>query len=145
MSRAWPFEEAPRRQGQFRTPASFLEARGGGTEAVVIRIGLNDAQLVLVDRDGGWDRWVYHSVDEAKEVAEKLEITVHEGEYPEEMRVRMNARQRAADDYDAGAYPEQGRVGPVIPYPENRPREMQDAHLEAEKAEKDRQKAAEEK
>ena len=142
MSRAWPFEEAPRKPGQFRTPAAYLEARGEGTEAVVIRIGLNDAQLVLVDRDGGWDRWVYHSVDEATDIAEKLDIPVHEGEYPEEMRVRMNSRRRVESEFDAGAYPEQGRVGPVIPYPENRPREMQDAHLEAAR---DRQKTEDEK
>jgi hypothetical protein len=38
------------------------------------------------------------------------------------MRVRMNARQRPPGDFDAAPYPEQGHVGPVIPYPENRPR-----------------------
>jgi hypothetical protein len=47
---------------------------------------------------------------------------VHVGEYPEELRVRMNAYRRPSDDFDRAAYPEQGAVGPVIPYPENRPR-----------------------
>jgi hypothetical protein len=89
---------------------------------VVVRIGGHDAQVVVVDADGAWDRWVYHSMDEATAAAEELGIPVHTGRYPEELRVRMNAYRRPAADFDAGAYPEQGRVGPVIPYPENRPR-----------------------
>ena len=66
-------------------------------------------------------------------MAESLRVPVHAGEYPEEMRVRMNAFRRTADDFDRAAYPEQGAVGPVIPYPENRPRELQDRHLEERK------------
>jgi hypothetical protein len=91
----------------------------------VVRIGLHDAQLVVVDARGAWDRWVYHSVDEAKAAAETLGIPVHVGEYPEPLRVRMNSHRRPAGDFDRGAYPEQGRVGPVIPYPENRPRRIE--------------------
>lgn len=107
----------------YRKPAEFLEDRGTeGADAVIVRIGLNDAQLVLVDSDGDWDRWVYHSVEEAKAASETLGVPVHEGEYPEKLRVRMNARRRPAEDFDERAYPEQGAVGPVIPYPENRPR-----------------------
>ena len=123
MSRAWPFEGVEERE-KFRHPRHFVEARGDGVEAVVIRIGLNDAQLVLVDADGRWQRWVYHSLDEAKVVAEELDLPTHEGEYPEELRVRINRYQRPADDFDRAAYPEQGSVGPVIPYPENRPRRV---------------------
>ena len=122
MSRAWPFENQPEAPVRARTPAEFVERAGEGTDAVVIRIGLNDAQLVLIDGEGRWDRWVYHSQDEATREAEKLGVDVHVGEYPEEVRVRMNAHRRPADDFDRAAYPEQGRVGPVIPYPENRPR-----------------------
>lgn len=122
MARAWPFEDKPEAPERIRTPAEFVQKTGAGTEAVVIRIGLNDAQLVLVDERGRWDRWVYHSLEEATAEAEKLGIQVHDGEYPEELRVRMNSYQRPADDFDRAAYPEQGRVGPVIPYPENRPR-----------------------
>lgn len=139
MAREWPFEgaapeDAPQRG--YKQPKDFLEGRGSeGAEAIVIRIGLNDAQLVLVDGSGFWDRWVYHSVEEATEIANGLGIDVHEGEYPEKTRVRINGYQRPKKDYDQGAYPEQGSVGPVNPYPENRPRELQDAYLKERKAE----------
>ena len=122
MSRAWPFEGQEETEA-IRRPEQFVETRDG-VEAVVVRIGLNDAQLVLVDGRGAWQRWVYHSVDEAKGVAESLEVPVHEGEYPEQLRVRINSYQRPAADFDRAAYPEQAGVGPVIPYPENRPRRL---------------------
>ena len=121
-SRAWPFEGQQDLE-PVRVPAQFVEQRDG-TEAVVVRIGLHDAQLVLVDGSGAWQRWVYHSVEEAQEVAEALGVPVHVGEYPEELRVRINSLQRPSEDFDKRAYPEQGGVGPVIPYPENRPRRM---------------------
>ena len=123
QERAWPFENVPeggRRKP--RRPEEFLGSRDG-VDAVVVRIGLNGAQLVLVDGDGDWERWVYHSVDEATEAATALSLEPHVGEYPEDVRVRMNVRRRPPESYDRGAYPEQGRVGPVIPYPENRPRQ----------------------
>jgi hypothetical protein len=122
MSRAWPFEDKPEATPRARVPADFVERAREGTDAIVIRIGLNDAQLVLVDAEGRWDRWVYHSLDEAKEEADKLGVEVHVGEYPEEVRVRMNSSRRPPHDFDRAAYPEQGAVGPLIPYPENRPR-----------------------
>ena len=118
--RAWPFEGTKDLE-PVRRPPQFVEQRDG-TEAVVIRIGLHDAQLVLVDGVGAWQRWVYHSVEEATEIAESLGVPVHVGEYPEELRVKINSYQRPAEDFDRHAYPEQGGVGPVIPYPENRPR-----------------------
>ena len=133
MARAWPFEDVPEGGRSLRAPADFLAAYGEGTEAVVIRIGLHDAQLVLVDKRGLWQRWVYRSTEEAAEIAESLGIPVHTGEYPEEMRVRMNAYRRPAGDFDKGAYPEQGAVGPVIPYPENRPRRLEDPRREADR------------
>ena len=126
MARAWPFEDVPEAgidPRSARTPDGFI-ANTDGVEAVVVRIGLHDAQLVLVDGRGAWARWVYHSVEEAMAVAEGLEIPIHQGEYPEEIRVRMNAYQRPPEDFERGAYPEQGAVGPVIPYPENRPRQI---------------------
>ena len=122
MARAWPYEGQQDFQ-PVRTPAHFAEQRQG-TEAVVVRIGLHDAQLVLVDGVGAWQRWVYHSVEEATAAAEELSVPVHVGEYPEELRVKINSLQRPAVDFDRHAYPEQGGVGPVIPYPENRPRQM---------------------
>ncbi len=120
--RAWPFEGKPEGGVRIRTPHDYLAVKGEGTEAVVIRIGMNDAQLVLVGPEGEWTRWVYHSVDEAREVAADLGVPVHDGAYPEELRVRINRYRRPPEDYDRAAYPEQGRVGPTIPYPENRPR-----------------------
>lgn len=132
MSRAWPFENKAEPEERIRNPREFLARLGrDGTDAVVVRIGLNDAMLVLVDKRGRWERWVYHSVDEAKAQAEALELDVHEGEYPEELRVRMNAYPRSAADFDRGAYPEQGHVGPVINYPENRPRPEEPLREEA--------------
>ncbi|HYP23767.1 MAG TPA: hypothetical protein VEV43_09350 [Actinomycetota bacterium] len=133
MERAWPFEGVPEGGQNLRSPEDFLAAYGEGTEAVVVRIGLHDAQLVLVDARGGWQRWVYHSVEEATEVAERLGVPVHAGEYPEELRVKMNAFQRPSEDFDRRAYPEQGAVGPVIPYPENRPRRLEDPRREADR------------
>lgn len=132
MQRAWPFEGVPEGGRNLRSPEDFVAASGPGTEAVVVRIGLHDAQLVLVDARGWWQRWVYHSVDEATEVAERLDVTVHPGEYPEELRVKMNSFRRPAEDFDRHAYPEQGAVGPVIPYPENRPRRLKDPRREAD-------------
>lgn len=123
MSRAWPFESKSEGIEKIRDPEDFLDKLGrDGTEAVVIRIGMNDAQLVLVDGQGRWERWVYHSMDEAKAEAEKLGLEVHENEYPEETRVRIGKFQPGFEHYSRSAYPEQGEVGPVIPYPENRPR-----------------------
>ena len=121
MERAWPFEGVAEKEN-FRHPRALLEARGEGVEAVIIRIGLHDAQLVLVDGEGAWQRWVYHSVEEAKSAAEELGIPIHVGEYPEELRVRLNKHVKSQKEFDRAAYPEQGAVGPVIPYPENRPR-----------------------
>ncbi|HVF53123.1 MAG TPA: hypothetical protein VNC78_05885 [Actinomycetota bacterium] len=120
MSRAWPFEDVPEGGRVLRTPEEFVKNRGEGSEAVIVRIGLHDAQLVLVDARGAWQRWVYHSVEEAQSIAGALAVPVHVGEYPEEMRVRINGYQRPAADFDRGAYPEQGRVGPVSGYNENR-------------------------
>jgi hypothetical protein len=104
-------------------PEEFVEGNLEGMEAVIIRIGAGDAQLVLVDGAGRWDRWVYHSVEACTAKAEELGITeIHVGEYPEKTRVRINSYQRTEASYAKGAYPEQGEVGPVKPYPENRPR-----------------------
>lgn len=137
MSRAWPFEDRPEGHvGPKETlddPRAFLAFSQEGSEAVVVRIGGHDAQLVLVDGDGAWQRWVYPSMDEALEVARSLGVPVHEGEYPEETRVRMNARRRPPEEFERAAYPEQGRVGPVIPYPENRPRVVEAPPKEADR------------
>lgn len=128
--KAWPFDTQAHKH-EPASPREFVTERPEGTEAVVIRIGAHDAQLVLVDGSGDWTRWVYPSVDEAKDVADTLGVPVHVGEYPEELRVKMNAHVRPQQDFDSGAYPEQGHVGPVIPYPENRPRHVDQGQDEA--------------
>ncbi|CAN5658902.1 hypothetical protein BH20ACT23_BH20ACT23_15460 [soil metagenome] len=120
-------------------PERFVGENPDGIEAIVIRIGAGDAQLVLVDAAGRWDRWVYHSVDECTAVAKDLGITdLHEGEFPEKTRVRMNAYQKPKEEFTAAAYPEQGRVGPIIPYPENRRRPPPDAPDERSEEENSR-------
>jgi hypothetical protein len=135
MSRAWPFESKTEGIETLRTPEDFIARLGSeGTEAVVMRIGLNDAMLVLVDGDGRWERWVFHSLDEAVRAANTLGVPVHEGEYPEATRVRMGKYQPSAEHYAAAAYPEQGRVGPVTGYPENRPRRPEVAAKERTEA-----------
>ena len=126
MGRAWPFENTPEPAARVRTrePRDYVARHGHDTESVIVRIGLHDAQLVLVAPDGSWERWVYHSVDEAREAAEALGIAVHVGEFPEQLRVRINAFRRPPEDFERAPYPEQGRVGPVSEYPENRPRRV---------------------
>jgi hypothetical protein len=124
MSRAWPFEGTEEFKVKIRGPEDFTRIHGTeGTEAVVIRIGMNDTMLVLIDGEGRWDRWVYSSIESAQEVAEGLGVEVHVGEYPEATRVRMGKFVPPSEQYEEAAYPEQGEVGPVLPYPENRPRE----------------------
>jgi len=132
MTRAWPFESKTETL-KIRGPEDFLSIYGAeGSEAVVIRIGMNDTQLVLVDGSGRWDRWVYHSEEEATKIAGRLGVPVHVGEYPEETRVRIGKFVPDAGHFDRGAYPEQGAVGPVNPYPENRPRRLDGGQKEAE-------------
>jgi hypothetical protein len=131
MTRAWPFEGKSEGVDKIRSPQDFLKKLGTEeTEAVVIRIGRNDAMLVLVAATGRWERWVYHSMEEALAAGRSLGVTLHEGEYPEELRVRIGKFQPGPEHYDRSAYPEQGEVGPVIPYPENRPRQIP-AEIEA--------------
>jgi hypothetical protein len=108
----------------FRGPEDFVRRQGPNVVAVVVRIGLRDAQLVLVDDAGRWERWVYESTTEASRAVRALALRVYEGDYPEEVRVLMNSHVRPAEDFGRAPYREQGRVGPVIPYPENRPRRI---------------------
>jgi hypothetical protein len=137
MSRAWPFEDKPEPTRRVKNPEDFVKRRGAeGAEAVVVRIGANDAQLVLIDGKGAWDRWVYHSQEEAQEVAETLGVPVHVNEYPEATRVRMNSYVRPSASFDEAPYPEQGHVGPVIEYPENRPRRLEVLRKEVDDPEK---------
>ena len=55
MERAWPFENTPEptwRPRRIKRPRDYVSLHGEGTEAVIVRIGLHDAQLVLVAPNG---------------------------------------------------------------------------------------------
>jgi hypothetical protein len=121
-SRTWPFEGRPEPQEPFHSPRDFVVRRGPDVRGAVVRIGLHDAQLVLVDATGLWDRWVYVSVDAARAAAAEVGVEAGVGRFADDVRVDMNRRRRTPEEFASGAYPEQGRVGPVVPYPENRPR-----------------------
>ena len=127
MARTWPFEGKGEPEEPFHRPRDFVRRQGPGVEAVCVRIGRHDAQLVLVDGEGRWERWVYASMEEARQAAADLGLSPHEGAFPDDLRLRMNAYVRPPEDFDRGAYREQGRVGPVLPYPENRPRRLEPA------------------
>lgn len=86
-----------------------------------MRTGLGGVQAVLVAHSGSWRRWVYPTMEEALKAAQEAGCRVHEQEFPEALRVRMNAYRRPAEDFRRAPYPEQGWVGPVSFYPENRP------------------------
>jgi hypothetical protein len=122
VKRAWPFEDHVDPVPEPRSPRDFAARAAGDVEAVVIRLGLSGAQAVFVTASGSWRRWVYPTVDAALEAARAAGCRVHEGEFPEPVRVRLNAHRRPAEDFDRAPYPEQGWVGPVNFYPENRPR-----------------------
>jgi hypothetical protein len=122
VERAWPFERHTDPVREPRSPKEFVARESEEVEAVVSRTGLSGAQAVLVTHSGNWRRWVYPTMDEALEAAREAGCRVHEQEFPEALRVRINAYRRPAEDFRRAPYPEQGWVGPVRFYPENRPR-----------------------
>lgn len=60
-------------------------------EAVLQRCGLDTFDLLLIDLDGNWTRWVFPSEDVAVSVADDLEVSLHRG-WDERMTKRMNRR-----------------------------------------------------
>jgi hypothetical protein len=60
-------------------------------EAVLQRCGLDTYDLVLVDVEGNWTRWVFSSEEEAVAVARDLGVSLHRG-WDERMARRMNRR-----------------------------------------------------
>jgi hypothetical protein len=60
-------------------------------EAVVQRIGAATFDLILVDAEGNWDRWVFESADAATAAAEALGAPAHDG-WTDELARRMNRR-----------------------------------------------------
>jgi hypothetical protein len=61
-------------------------------EAVLQRCGLNTFDLLLIDLDGNWTRWVFPSREIAEGVAHELEVPVHDGWDDDRMAKRMNKR-----------------------------------------------------
>lgn len=60
-------------------------------EAVLQRCGIDTYDLVLVDLEGNWTRWVFASEEAAVEAADALDIPIHRG-WDERMNRRMNLR-----------------------------------------------------
>jgi len=60
-------------------------------EAVLQRCGLDTFDLLLIDLEGNWTRWVFPSEDDAAAVAELLGVPLHRG-WNDRMTRRMNKR-----------------------------------------------------
>ena len=63
----------------------------GSVDAVVQRIGHETWDLILIDREGAWDRWVFASKDGATTAGEGAGATVHEG-WTDELSQRVTRR-----------------------------------------------------
>jgi hypothetical protein len=61
-------------------------------EAVLQRCGLDTFDLLLIDLDGNWTRWVFPSREIAEGVARDLDVAVHDGWDDDRMAKRMNKR-----------------------------------------------------
>ena len=60
-------------------------------EAVLQRCGLRTFDLLLIDSDGNWTRWVFASEETAAAAAEDLDVPLHRG-WDERITRRMNKR-----------------------------------------------------
>lgn len=60
-------------------------------EAVLQRCGLNTFDLLLIDLDGNWTRWVFTTENAAVSVAEALDLPLHRS-WDDRMVKRMNKR-----------------------------------------------------
>lgn len=61
-------------------------------EAVLQRCGKDTWDLVLVDVDGNWTRWVFVARDQAEAACRELGIPMHEGWEGGRIPQRMNRR-----------------------------------------------------
>ena len=68
----------------------FVQLRSD-VEAVVQRCGLRTYDLLLIDAEGNWTRWVFTSEEAAAAAAESLDVPLHR-EWDERMVRRMNHR-----------------------------------------------------
>ena len=76
-----------------RTPPElrrFVQLRQD-VEAVLQRCGRDTFDLLLVDLEGNWTRWVFTSQEQAQAVAADLEVPLHDG-WDDRMAKRMNRR-----------------------------------------------------
>ena len=60
-------------------------------EAVLQRCGRETFDLLLIDLEGNWTRWVFTSQEQARAVAADLEVPLHDG-WDDRMAKRMNRR-----------------------------------------------------
>jgi len=76
-----------------RTPSELRRFVLGrpSVEAVLQRCGIETYDLLLIDMDGNWTRWVFTSDDAARAVADDLDVRLHEG-WDDRMARRMNRR-----------------------------------------------------
>jgi hypothetical protein len=76
-----------------RTPAELREFvwMHSDVEAVLQRCGVDTFDLILIDLDGNWTRWVFPSEEAATVVADRLEIQLHRG-WHDRMVKRLNKR-----------------------------------------------------
>jgi hypothetical protein len=80
---------------RLRTPSelsTFVRLRYD-VEAVLQRCGRETYDLLLIDVDGNWTRWVFTSEEAAEAVAGDLGVPLHHGwEEDDRMAKRMNKR-----------------------------------------------------
>jgi hypothetical protein len=69
---------------------AFAKAHGT-VDAVVQRIGHGTWDLILVDAEGGWDRWVFGSKEDAEAAAGSAGAAVHAG-WTDELSQRVTRR-----------------------------------------------------
>jgi hypothetical protein len=85
-------------RGSQADEAKRFAATRSEVDAVVQRIGHDTWDLILIDADGAWDRWVFSSRDEASAAGEAAGASVHDG-WTDELSQRVTRRDewRAAD------------------------------------------------
>lgn len=89
------------------TPLDFVSSRED-VKAVIGRIGINNTQVILVAKDGEWLRYVVPTIEDAKDMCERLKVESSDG-YTDEIRQRMGSYQRTPEDWAAAPYPERQR------------------------------------
>jgi hypothetical protein len=67
----------------------FVQLRSD-VEAIVQRCGRETFDLLLVDLDGVWTRWVFTSQEKAEAVVDSLGVPLHHGWDDERMARRLN-------------------------------------------------------